>query len=661
MTPEQRAGLDIARQLVELGVPVFSALSWRNELRPPKDWQHSKPNLAVVDAWEPDMGLAAVMGTVFDAVDLDPRNGASLELLRAGGVTYGVQRTPRGGLHGLIAPLRVGKHQSVLPGVDLQGGREDGSGRGFIWIAPTVRYDKAYWWEDFIGRPLDDDVSWAWLAKLATVDKRPETSRDEHYTTAPTDPVPPMYVARFFAEDVPAYVNAEPGTGDTMLLRLTARAREFANAGWVGWDEALEVLDQARLKRIEQHPSGGGQDEADWTRIQRSAVTRVGRKKAVRGPGLLVNGRAVEPAGKARSGAGAPDTEAAANSGASTASVEESTPTTLRVRRASEITIKRAKWLRHGRIPLGELTLIAGREGTGKSTYLAHLAAKVTMGEAAGEYDGKAKSVLYVATEDSWAHTIAPRMRAAGANMDLVYEVLDDVVLPDSIPALVATARELDAAAIMFDPIVSFVRGDLSTDRARDLRKAIEPLRAEAETIDAAVLALVHFNKGEGDVLTKIAGSRGWVEVARAVLGMARNEEEDHVVVSQIKNNLGRLDLPHWAYKITNHRLPLSDGEVAEVGKLEWTSKVETGVAELLAPRERGRPTKGRDPRAVAAWVIGECAADDLDKIKFEVVHRRLGELEGWSSQTTRDRLQRAVDSGFLRSLGSGYYGPLTR
>jgi hypothetical protein len=40
-----------------------------------------------------------------------------------------------------------------------------------------------------------------------------------------------------------------------------------------------------------------------------------------------------------------------------------------------------------------------------------------------GEYLGQSKAVLVAASEDSWEHTIVPRLMAAGADLDLVYRV----------------------------------------------------------------------------------------------------------------------------------------------------------------------------------------------------------------------------------------------
>ena len=55
----------------------------------------------------------------------------------------------------------------------------------------------------------------------------------------------------------------------------------------------------------------------------------------------------------------------------------------------------------YGRIPAGSLGLFAGREGTGKSSFLIWLAAKITTGTLPGSLHGAPRGVIYLAVEDS--------------------------------------------------------------------------------------------------------------------------------------------------------------------------------------------------------------------------------------------------------------------
>lgn len=267
----------------------------------------------------------------------------------------------------------------------------------------------------------------------------------------------------------------------------------------------------------------------------------------------------------------------------------------IRLTPASRFPIKAVRWVWEGRMPLGEITLIPGREGVGKSTMLAWMAAAITNGNLPGLYQDQPRAVLYAASEDAWSYTIAPRMLAAGANLDLIYRIdieQDDgtvggLILPRDCRDIPDIAHQVSAAALMCDPIMSLVDADINNFKAQELRQALEPLRRAAEAAGLAVPALVHFNKGTGgDVNTLIAGSRAWVEVARAVIAIAQDKDADDYtcVVSQAKNNLGRADLPNLLYTIDSVQVDTDDpDEPAHVGRLRWVGETDTTVEDLLS------------------------------------------------------------------------------
>lgn len=177
-------GLNVARYLAECGVPIFIAPAANNKVgfKLPKAWEQTKSDSSVVDDWQPGMALCAVMGHVVDAIDVDPRNGGSVDALKAalGGdlpTVYGVQKTPSEGEHYLVAALGQRKVQDVVPGVDFQAGNPEGVGRGFIFLAPTVRSNKItgepapYHWEvepDVGTLLLEDDETGIALRELVS-------------------------------------------------------------------------------------------------------------------------------------------------------------------------------------------------------------------------------------------------------------------------------------------------------------------------------------------------------------------------------------------------------------------------------------------------------------------------------------------------------------
>lgn len=153
--PETAAALDVARGLAASGVPIFVAPPagpdapehWRKiGFYLPKGWQETVADPAVVQTWQPGHALCAVMGVGVDCLDVDPRSGGALPReIVDDTARYAIagQTTPSGGFHLFLTPLGEGSRDGIYPGVDLKGGMPDGTGRGFAFIAPTVKISKA--------------------------------------------------------------------------------------------------------------------------------------------------------------------------------------------------------------------------------------------------------------------------------------------------------------------------------------------------------------------------------------------------------------------------------------------------------------------------------------------------------------------------------------
>lgn len=155
LSPEQQQALEVAHRLVDLGAPVFTAFpnhgGQGGEFLLPTGWPEFKPHHRQVELWKPGAALAMVTGVVFDVIDIDPRNGG-LEGYRGlsdalgwdvngGPEDYAVAFTPSAGEHHLIGRTGLRKGKPAI-GVDLQAGDDHGEGRGFVYIAPTVRVSK---------------------------------------------------------------------------------------------------------------------------------------------------------------------------------------------------------------------------------------------------------------------------------------------------------------------------------------------------------------------------------------------------------------------------------------------------------------------------------------------------------------------------------------
>jgi hypothetical protein len=286
--------------------------------------------------------------------------------------------------------------------------------------------------------------------------------------------------------------------------------------------------------------------------------------------------------------------------------------------KASSITMRRVKWLWIDRIPLGEMSLLGGREGIGKSTVCYQLLADVTRGRMHGEHFGLGRPVIVAATEDSWEHTIIPRLTGAGADLDMVYradvttadDVLTGLVLPQDLAALRDTIDELGAAMVLLDPLLSRLDGGLDTHKDADVRRALEPLVQLAHDCRVAVLGLIHVNKsGSSDPLTSLMASRAFTAVVRSVLFCMVDPEDDsgeRRILGYPKNNLGRDDQPPLVFTITTAVVgnDPEDGKPITCGRVVWQGEAQKGLRELIATSQQSSRIRTATDDA-AEWLEG--------------------------------------------------------
>ena len=212
---------------------------------------------------------------------------------------------------------------------------------------------------------------------------------------------------------------------------------------------------------------------------------------------------------------------------------------------------------------------IAGYAGLGKSTVTLDLAARVSSGHMMpdGERINDPEPVLIVSAEDHRAAVIVPRLRVAGADMELVH-----IMNLDTSPFHLAMTGEIEAtilqlgiSLVFIDPVTAFIAG---TDSYKDAewRQLLAPLTQVAERTRAAIVLVTHLKKGhERTALHKIAGSIGIGAALRVISLVDRMPEggpDDRVFVP-LKSNLSKLPTG-WEFRLVN----ANDG--SGVARVEW-------------------------------------------------------------------------------------------
>lgn len=252
-------------------------------------------------------------------------------------------------------------------------------------------------------------------------------------------------------------------------------------------------------------------------------------------------------------------------------------------------------------IPKRSLTLLAGREGLGKSTIACLIAAEASTGKLTGE----PMNVAYLATEDSLSLTVAPRLKAAGADMEKVFSFqvttpeggAGALSLPGDIQALEKALVEKNVGLVILDAAKSAMHGSLNGFRDDDVRRFLDPLAAMCDRCDLAVIGLVHFGKQQSaDSGKLILGSIAWSQVARSVLSVAQDMDSGGLVVTNTKSNLASRQVSREVH-LESVPIRTDDGGTTEVGRAVLGDETNVSAADLLAVAEEhgGRRTKGEE------------------------------------------------------------------
>ena len=184
----------------------------------------------------------------------------------------------------------------------------------------------------------------------------------------------------------------------------------------------------------------------------------------------------------------------------------------------SDVTMRSIEWLEKPLWQRSAFQLLAGVKGSGKGTYVASLAARITHTGA---------SVLFVASEDSTEIDLKPRLVAAGTVIERCTTIKEHLRLPDDVPHLEALARGLGGLGLLvLDPVANHI-GDRNSNSDAEVRHAIAPLNGLADRLGCLVIGVRHPGKDRSrGALASILGSTAWVDTPRAVVMIAVDNED---------------------------------------------------------------------------------------------------------------------------------------
>ena len=235
-------------------------------------------------------------------------------------------------------------------------------------------------------------------------------------------------------------------------------------------------------------------------------------------------------------------------------------------------------WLWTDYVPRGMTSIFGGFPGVGKSTILYDLAARTSR---------EGKVVLIVTAEDHLAAVVRPRLEAAGADLELVRIVTVPITLPDDVSVLRSLIGVYQAALLVLDPLVAFIDDGVNTHRDHHVRRVLAPLADLAEKTGAAVVVVIHTNKGrENEPLMRISGSIGFTGAARTVLLARRSEGRDPTHLRGGEVQPGRFP-PALAYRVVGVQI---EGGIS-TPRIEWLGRPRRSTS--ASCRSPATPTTG--------------------------------------------------------------------
>jgi hypothetical protein len=312
---------------------------------------------------------------------------------------------------------------------------------------------------------------------------------------------------------------------------------------------------------------------------------------------------------------------------------------TLTWTRLSEVEMRSIVFVDKPLLQADAFHLVAGRKGQGKGTLLAEWAARVTRGEL-----GSKRNLVWIGSEDSAAIDIRPRIVAAGG-VDARVLVVEEgwVQLPRDLEEIRRAMAELgEVGMLVIDPVGNHITGK-NSNADTDIRDAIAPLNALADEYECMVFGVRHLSEKESGrgVLAAILGASAWVHVPRAVLAVARDDEDAQLShVQCVAGNRLPPDTPGRMFRIEGVRLPQLENEVT---RAHWLGDSRKNVETILSAATK-EPTRSELARDLILDILeneGEQESDTLDA--------RVARETGLAAKTVQNTRTKLKDEGLIK------------
>lgn len=289
------------------------------------------------------------------------------------------------------------------------------------------------------------------------------------------------------------------------------------------------------------------------------------------------------------------------------------------------------RWLWEPYIQLGNITIMRGDPGVGKTFFISALMGAVASSVQDPAMPGYLHTMqgkcIYFGNEDD-PETIRMRIESSttpnNCNLNNLFIRTDSVSFQD-LDSIRETIIQTGASLVIFDPLQAYLGPKVDMNRANETRPLLENLRRLAKETNCAVLIIEHKNKNQkGDDIYRGIGSMDITAVARSVLMIVRDKDApNRRYTMQIKTNAKEAPGAVWA--------------ITDSGRFTWLGEMDKTMDELREQDEAMRNDAVRLVLAVMSkhpdtWqgsttdLIEQCPDDSLKNLKAEKIGRALND-----------------------------------